>query len=105
MNDTFCKAIEGVPPNTPLSEIPKGVLAAGKTLKIIRLVVSAGEQIAEHKAGGEIAVVCLVGHVHFVIGRDMQHLGAGSLICLSEGQLHSVTGIEDSVLLVSVAKA
>jgi quercetin dioxygenase-like cupin family protein len=98
----FGEAIDLIPENVALTQIPKGLVTKGTKFKTMRLVLSAGEEIAEHQAQGELAVVCIAGHIHFLTADEMHHLGPGTLLCLSAGESHSVKAIEDSVFLVLV---
>lgn len=101
---SFNEVITVVPEGRAFSELPKGLLAKSDKLKVVSLVVSAGEEIAEHKAGGDIAVLCLVGHVDFTAGETLHHLDANQFLCLSSGTPHSVKAVKDSVLLVTVCR-
>jgi quercetin dioxygenase-like cupin family protein len=71
-------------------------------LEVIRLVVPAGKEIEEHKAKGEIVVQCLEGKVAFTAFGKSQNLEAGQMLCLPTGEPHSVKGIEDASLLLTV---
>ena len=85
-------------------------LAATKTatlyktddLELIRLVLPPGKEIATHKAPGEITVQCLEGRVAFTVQGKTQELAAGQLLFLSSEEPHSVKGIENSSLLVTI---
>lgn len=85
-------------------------LAATKTmtlvktndLEVIRLLVPAGKEIATHKAPGEITVQCLEGRVLFTAHEKAQELGAGQFLYLTAAEPHSLKGIEDSSLLVTI---
>jgi quercetin dioxygenase-like cupin family protein len=98
----FNETIDVVPDAHSVSDLPKGTLASGGNLKVVRLTVPAGDKIAEHKAGGDISVICLAGHVDFKVGDKVHHLEPNHLVCLSAGTLHSVEAVKDSVLLVNV---
>ena len=71
-------------------------------LEVIRLVVLAGKEIAPHKAKGAITVQCLEGRVAFVVGDRTTELVAGHLLYLPAGERHSVTGLEDATLLLTI---
>ena len=77
-------------------------LVRAEHVEIIRLVVPAGKEIAEHKAKGEIVVQCLEGRVVFTAFGKAQNLEAGKLLYLPTGEPHSVKGIENASLLVTV---
>jgi quercetin dioxygenase-like cupin family protein len=71
-------------------------------LELIRLVLAAGNEIPTHKASGEITVQCREERVAFTAGGKTQELTAGRLLYLVAGEPHSVKGIEDSSLLVTL---
>ena len=77
------------------------LLRAGQ-VEVRRLVVPAGKDIAEHKAQGEIVVYCLEGRVAYTAFGKTHHLEAGKLLYLPTGEPHSVKGIEDASLLLTV---
>ena len=71
-------------------------------VEVIRLVVQAGKEIPEHKAKGEVVVHCLEGRVAFTASGKTQTLEAGHLLYLPNGEPHSVKGVENASLLVTV---
>jgi quercetin dioxygenase-like cupin family protein len=91
--------------------LPKGTSAPGaktttlvKTdgLEVLRLEVPAGKEIATHHAPGPITVHCLAGRVVFVAHGRNQELDAGSFIFLCAEEPHSLKGIDDATLLVTI---
>jgi quercetin dioxygenase-like cupin family protein len=77
------------------------LLRAGQ-VEVRRLVVPAGTEIAEHKAKGEIIVHCLEGKVAYTAFGKTHTLEAGKLLYLPTGEPHSVKGIEDASLLLTI---
>src|SRR5579871_2348644 len=77
-------------------------LVRAEQVEVIRLVVPAGKQIEEHKAKGEIVVQCLEGRVTFTAFGKTQTLEAGNLLYMPKGEPHSVKGIENASLLLTV---
>ena len=77
-------------------------LLRAEQVEVIRLVVPAGKEIAEHKAKGEIIVQCLEGKVAFTAFGKTQNLEAGKLLYLPTGEPHSVKGVEDASLLLTI---
>ena len=71
-------------------------------MEVIRLVVPAGKEIEEHKAKGEIVVHCLEGRVAFTAFGKTQTLEAGKLLYLPTGEPHSVKGIDNASLLLTI---
>ena len=77
-------------------------LVRAEQVEVIRLVVPGGKQIEEHKAKGEIVVQCLEGRVAYTAFGKTHTLEAGKLFYLPEGEPHSVKGVEDASLLLTV---
>jgi quercetin dioxygenase-like cupin family protein len=77
-------------------------LVKTKTLEIIRLVIPTGKEIPRHKAHGEITVQCLEGRVEFTAGDSKRELEAGQLLYLSGEEAHSLRGIEDASILLTI---
>lgn len=90
------------PLGSALASTQTTTLFRGEQLEVIHLVVPAGREIPEHKAKGEIVVQCLEGRVAFTALSRTQHLEAGKLLYLPTGVPHSVTGIEDAALLLTI---
>jgi len=71
-------------------------------MEVIRLVLPAGKQIAEHKAPGEITVQCLEGCVKFTVDGRSQELTAGDMLYLEAAKPHAVEAVKDSSVLVTI---
>ena len=104
-------AIPHAKPGEKVSVRPLGSgIATAKTqtliktdvLEVIRLVVPAGKSLPTHKVAGEITVQCLEGRVAFVAGKSTQELAAGDLLFLAGNEPHSLRGIEDATVLVTI---
>jgi quercetin dioxygenase-like cupin family protein len=90
------------PLGSALAQARTSTLVKTKTVEIIRLVIPAGKDIPSHKAQGEITVQCLEGRVAFTIGSTRRDLEGGQLLYLSSGEIHSLHGIEDSSVLLTI---
>jgi quercetin dioxygenase-like cupin family protein len=64
--------------------------------------VPAGTVVPTHRVPGEITVQCLEGRVAFTAGDTTRELGAGELLYLSGDESHSLRGIEDASVLVTI---
>ena len=69
---------------------------------VVRMVVPAGKEIPTHAAKGELVVQCLEGKIAFTACGRTHDLEAGHLLYLSAGEPHSLRGIEDGSLLLTV---
>jgi quercetin dioxygenase-like cupin family protein len=77
------------------------VVVSAPTLKVARLVVPAGRDVAEHAAPGDITVHCLTGAIDFTADGRTIRLGAGQLLYLGAGVRHALRGVEDATVLVT----
>jgi len=77
-------------------------LVKTKEVEVIRMVVPAGKEIPTHQAKGEMVVQCLEGRIEFTALGTTQSLGAGQLCYLPKHEAHSVKGLEDASLLVTI---
>jgi nucleotide-binding universal stress UspA family protein/quercetin dioxygenase-like cupin family protein len=78
------------------------VLLRGSDTEVIRLIVPAGKEIAEHKAKGGVVVQCLEGKVAFSAFGKTQTLESGKLLYVPAGEPHAVKGIENAALLLTI---
>src|SRR5215469_1316138 len=90
------------PLGSALASAQTQTLFRAEQVEVIRLVVPAGKEIDEHKAKGEIVVHCLEGRVAFTASGKTQNLEAGHLLYLPTGEPHSVQGIENASLLLTI---
>jgi nucleotide-binding universal stress UspA family protein/quercetin dioxygenase-like cupin family protein len=77
-------------------------LVKADELEVIRLIVPAGKDIPEHKAAGTVVVHCLEGRVTFTVFGKKQNLQTGELLYLPTGEPHSIRGVEDASLLLTI---
>ena len=85
-----------------LASAQTATLFRAERVEVRRLVVPAGKEIEEHQAKGEIVVHCLEGRVVYTAFGKTQHLEAGKLLYLPTGEPHSVKGVEDASLLLTI---
>ena len=90
------------PLGSALASAQTKTLVRAEQIEVIRLIVPAGKQIEEHKAKGEIVVHCLEGRVAFTAFGKMHNLEAGKLLYLPTGEPHSLKGIENALLLLTI---
>lgn len=96
------EVIDVRPLGSTLARATTTTLVKTEVLEVIRLVIPAGKHISEHRAPGEITVQCLEGRVAFRAGDETRDLEAGRLLYLSSGEPHSLSGIEDSSVLLTI---
>jgi quercetin dioxygenase-like cupin family protein len=71
-------------------------------LEVMRLVLPAGQCLPTYRVPGEVTIQCLEGRAEVRVGPIPQMLGMGQLMHLAGEVDHSVTGIEDATLLVTI---
>lgn len=72
------------------------------TFEVLRLVIPAGKVIPEHTAPGDITVQCLEGAIDFVADGTPRRLAAGQMLYLTGGTPHSLRGVENASVLVTI---
>jgi quercetin dioxygenase-like cupin family protein len=77
------------------------LLKTGK-IEVVRLVMTAGKEITQHKAPGEITVHCLEGKIAFTAHGQTHELTAGQMLYLGAGEPHSVKCTEDASFLLTI---
>lgn|SRR5574337_503930 len=77
------------------------VVKAG-AFEVFRLIVRAGAEIDAHEVAGPITLHCLEGRVRIGLDHSSLELEAGQWVYLDGGVRHSVKGVEDSSLLVTI---
>lgn len=75
-------------------------LVKSDRFEAIHLVVPAGSTIPPHHVAGYLTLHCLEGRV--TLGPTDIALGAGDWIYLERGDQHSVQGVEDARLLLTI---
>ena len=96
------EAVNVRPLGTALASAKTSTLFKTKNVEVVRLVMSANKELAEHKAPGEIIVQCLEGKIAFTALGMTQELIAGQLLYLAAGDSHSVKCIEHASFLLTI---
>ncbi len=72
-------------------------------LEVIRLILLAGKEVCHHhELAGEVMVHCLEGLITVQINGDSRVLEVGQMLYLSGGQPHSLRGVENSSVLLTI---
>jgi len=80
-------------------------LVKTETVTVVRMIVPAGKEIPTHTAKGELIVQCLEGRIAFTVGGKTHDLESGHLLYLATGEPHSLRGIEDGSLLLTIVSS
>jgi quercetin dioxygenase-like cupin family protein len=68
----------------------------------IRLVIRAGSEIPSHAVAGHLTLHCLEGAVELGMQQGPVKLGTGDWLYLDGGEKHSIKGIEDAAVLLTI---
>lgn len=90
------------PLGSKIASIKTYTLFKTDVMEVIRLVLPAGKQIAEHRAPGEVTILCLEGCVNLTSRAEPKELAAGDMLYLNAAEPHAVEAIEDSTVLVTI---
>lgn len=72
------------------------------SFEAVRLVVPAGIEIPTHRVPGRITLQCIEGHAKLGLTDETIDLRAGDWVYLDCDEPHSVKGIEDASLLLTI---
>jgi quercetin dioxygenase-like cupin family protein len=103
--ETTAKAGECIdvrPFGSALASAQTRTLLRTPTLKVVRLVVLAGRVVPPHKSRTDVIVHCLEGRVAVNVFESTQLLESGHLLYLPADESHSLRGLEDASLLLTV---
>jgi len=81
------------------------VIIKTNDIELARLVIPKGKEYPNHKVSGPIVVQCLQGKVELTAMGATQELHSGQLLYLVAGEPHSLKGVEDSVILLTILLA
>jgi len=90
------------PLGSRLSETKSTAIIKSDHFEAIRLIVRAGAEMPSHEVPGNITLHCLEGCVEIGLDSASIDLKAGEWVYLGGGEPHSVKGIEDSSLLLTI---
>jgi quercetin dioxygenase-like cupin family protein len=96
------EVVDVSPLGVALPTTPTRTLVKTEAVTVVRMVVPAGKEIPTHAAKGELIVQCLEGKIAFTARGQTHDLEAGHLLHLPAGEPHSLRGIEDGSLLLTV---
>lgn len=85
-----------------LKEAGTTAIIKSNRFEAIRLIVRAGSEIPSHEVPGNITLHCLEGRVLLGLTQSIIELNASEWVYLEGGEAHSVKGIEDSSLLLTI---
>ena len=93
-----------LPLGTALRDAKSSTLMKTSGLELIRLVVPAGKEIPPHRAAGEVTIQCVEGLIAFQHDGRAIELHPGEMLHLCPQESHSLKGVEDSSVLVTMLR-
>lgn len=90
------------PLGSKIKEAKSAALIKSEHFETIRLIVRAGEEMPPHEVPGSITLHCLEGRVKLELDSSSIELKVNEWVWLDGGEVHSVKGIEDSCLLLTI---
>lgn len=91
------------PLGSELASARTSAIVRTSSFEAVRLVVPAGSEIPSHKVPGRITLHCIEGRVELGLPQSAAaELRAGDWIYLEGNEPHSVRGIEDASLLLTI---
>lgn len=78
------------------------VIVKTDQMQLARLVIPKDKEFPSHEVSGPITVQCIAGKILFTAMGAAQELHSGQLLYLMPGEPHSLRGIEDSVILLTI---
>jgi quercetin dioxygenase-like cupin family protein len=77
-------------------------IVKSEIFEVVRLIVHAGANIPPHQVSGAIMLHCLEGHIVLGLIDTVLEMSAGQWVYLNGGVRHSVKGVEESSLLLTI---
>lgn len=91
------------PPNEPLAAATTNALVKHDRFEAIRLVIPKGHEVCRHhQVQGPITVLCLRGQIAFTVEEETHLLRAGHWLFLPGAVSHTMSGVEDSLVLLTI---
>lgn len=94
--------VDLAPLGAGIKDVGSQAIIKTEQFEAMRLVLHAGEEIPEHRVAGNITLQCLEGRIEIGLGDSSLELVACQWIYLRGGATHSLKGMEDSSLLLTV---
>lgn len=78
-----------------------------KSMHFVQVLIGLhkGAELKPHKAGGILSLQVLEGSIEFILEQKTAAMKKGNMLVLHEDIYHSVKALEESFLLLSIAKA
>jgi quercetin dioxygenase-like cupin family protein len=88
--------------STPVATEQLTTLVKTTQVEILQLLMPQGSSIPAHEAEGELVVHCLTGFIAIEVLDARHELDANQLLYLDKAAHFSITGLADSVVLLTI---
>jgi len=88
-----------------LADTPTHAILKSEQLELVRIVLPMGKELPQHKAPGEITVLCIEGRIDFDSDGVVKTLGPGDCIHLRRDVPHALRAISDASALLTLCIA
>jgi len=85
-----------------LQEHRTTAILKARQLEMVRIVLRAGASMPEHAAPGEITLYCIEGRLELATPSSKLLMQAGDLVHLAAREPHSLRGVTDASLLLTI---
>jgi quercetin dioxygenase-like cupin family protein len=96
------EAFDLAPLGSNLKDARTTAIVKSEAFEVVRLVVHAGVDIKTHQVDGPITLHCLEGRALLSLPETTIELAGGQWVYLEGGVPHSIRGIEDTSLLLTI---
>jgi quercetin dioxygenase-like cupin family protein len=90
------------PLGSNLKDARTTAIVKSEAFEVVRLVVHAGVEIKTHRVDGPITLHCLEGRARLGLPEATLELSGGQWVYLEGGVPHSIQGIEDTLMLLTI---
>ncbi|MBN9491647.1 MAG: cupin [Alphaproteobacteria bacterium] len=90
------------PHGDKLADARTVAIVKAKRFEAVRLIVKAGAYIAPHQVAGNVMLHCLEGQIVLVTSPTHKELSAGDWLYLNSREVHSIKGLQNSALLLTI---
>jgi quercetin dioxygenase-like cupin family protein len=90
------------PLGSNLKDARTTAIVKSEAFEVVRLIVHAGVDIKTHQVDGPITLHCLEGRALLSLHKTTLELSGGQWVYLEGGVPHSIRGIEDTSLLLTI---
>jgi quercetin dioxygenase-like cupin family protein len=90
------------PLGSNLKDARTTAIVKSEAFEVVRLIVHAGVDIKTHQVDGPITLHCLEGRALLSLPKTTLELSGGQWVYLEGGVPHSIRGIEDTSLLLTI---